>query len=156
MWWSHWTRPQLPSPMMSIQSHHLSHQKYFKSKFVTWVLYVAVVYLTPTDIGFKPSNVKYCSLRSAEAIDLICENIDSEKIKLPKIWIWDEMLWYLYLQDQIVMHNFSKSIIFGRILTLLADYELLQYTYSHPLTLRSGPMDHINGVLGTRGLSLYL
>jgi len=66
-----------------------------------------------------PSDVSARSLRASGAMALLCKQVDTDLIRLMGRWRSDEMLRYLHLQAQPVMHGFAEKMLQG------GDYSLL-------------------------------
>jgi len=66
-----------------------------------------------------PSDVSARSLRASGAMALLCKQVDTDLIRLMGRWRSDEMLRYLHLQAQPVMHSFAEKMLQG------GDYSLL-------------------------------
>ena len=86
---------------------------------ITKTLRDAVTYIG-ADLGFLPSEVSARSLRAAGATALLVANVDPDVIRLLGRWRSDEMLRYLHLSAEPVMHSFARKM-------LQADYQLVPH-----------------------------
>ena len=66
-----------------------------------------------------PNEVSARSLRSAGAMALLCAHVDSDTIRLLGRWRSDEMLRYLHVQAQPIMHQFSQRMLHAGSYTML-------------------------------------
>ena len=64
-----------------------------------------------TNLGIQPHEVSARSLRPAGAMALLCAHVDSDTIRLLGRWRSDEMLRYLHVQAQPIMHRFSQRML---------------------------------------------
>ena len=71
---------------------------------ISWTIKSAVTFYGP-DIGFTVKDVSARSICAEDAMDLICNGIDSKTIKLIGFWRGVKMLWYLHFQDEPIMRN---------------------------------------------------
>lgn len=86
---------------------------------ITKTLRDAVTYIG-ADLGFLPSEVSARSLRAAGATALLVANVDPDVIRLLGRWRSDEMLRYLHLTAEPVMHDFARQM-------LQAEYKLVPH-----------------------------
>jgi hypothetical protein len=61
-------------------------------------------------------------------IALLCTHVDSATIRLISRWRSDEMLPYLTVQAQPIMHNFSARMLIGGQRTLLSNVTIMVAT----------------------------
>ena len=77
---------------------------------ITKTLRDAVTYIG-ADLGFLPSEVSARSLRAAGATALLVARVDPDVIRLLGRWRSDEMLRYLHLSAEPVMHSFARKML---------------------------------------------
>ena len=77
---------------------------------ITKTLRDAVTFLG-VDLGFLPCEVSARSLRAAGATALLVANVDPDVIRLLGRWRSDEMLRYLHLTAEPVMHDFARQML---------------------------------------------
>ena len=77
---------------------------------ITKTLRDAVAYIG-ADLGFLPSEVSARSLRAAGATALLVARVDPDVIRLLGRWRSDEMLRYLHLSAEPVMHSFARKML---------------------------------------------
>ena len=88
-----------------------------KSSDITKLLRQAAAELPQYNL--RPSDISARSLRAAGAMALLCDMVDSDRIRLLGRWRSDEMLRYLHLQARPVMQDFATRMLSG------GDYSLL-------------------------------
>ena len=66
-----------------------------------------------TTLGISPTDISARSLRASGAMALLCAHVDHDTIRLVGRWRSDEMLRYLHVQAQPVMHDFARRMIAG-------------------------------------------
>jgi hypothetical protein len=65
-------------------------------------------------LGITAADISACSsLRASGAMALLCAHVDHDTIRLIGRWWSDEMLWYLHIQAQPVMPDFSRRMTHG-------------------------------------------
>jgi hypothetical protein len=96
---------------------------YVTASDITSTLRSSVAAIGPT-LGFAPADVSARSLRAAGAMALLCANVDPNTIRMLGRWRSDEMLRYLHLQAQPLMHNFAQRMLTGGHYTLLPNPQL--------------------------------
>ena len=69
--------------------------------------------------NLQPRDISARSLRAAGAMALLCDNVDSDRIRLLGRWRSDEMLRYLHLQAKPIMEGFAERMLQG------GNYQLL-------------------------------
>jgi hypothetical protein len=84
---------------------------------ITSTLRSSVAAIGPA-LGFAPADISARSLRAAGAMALLCANVDPNTIRMLGRWRSDEMLRYLHLQAQPLMHNFAQRMLEGGHYTL--------------------------------------
>ena len=62
-------------------------------------------------LGFTYKDISARSLRAAGDMALLFSGVDTDIISLIGCWRSDEMLWYLHVQADPIMRNYSKLII---------------------------------------------
>jgi hypothetical protein len=85
---------------------------YVTSSNLTSTIRSSVTAIGPA-LGFAPTDVSARSLRAAGAMALLCANVDPNTIRMLGQWRSDEMLRYLHLQAQPLMHNFAQRMLTG-------------------------------------------
>ena len=85
---------------------------------ITDALRLAVQTIGPS-LGFLETDITTHSLCAAGAMALLCAHVDSDTIHLLGHWQSDEMLWYLHVQAEPVMHDFSCYMLQHGTFTLL-------------------------------------
>ncbi len=80
---------------------------------ITTTLCASVTALGP-GLGFVAADISARSLRSAGAMALLCANVNMDTIRLVGCWCSDEMLRYLHMQAQPLMHNFAQRMLAHR------------------------------------------
>ena len=110
----------LPSQPLALYWHHPTNTLHrITPTDLTQLLRLAVQLLGPAH-GFLPNHISARSLRAAGAMALLCANIlDSDCIRLLGRWRSDEMLRYLHVQAEPIMHHFSSRMLAGGNFTLL-------------------------------------
>ena len=78
---------------------------------ITAHLNATVKLLAGTHLGFAYKDVSARSLQAAGAMALLCSSVDNDIISLIRCWRSDEMLWYLHVQAEPIMMNYSKIMI---------------------------------------------
>ena len=64
-----------------------------------------------THLGFTDKDVSAQSLQAAGAMTLLCSGVYNDILSLIGRWRRDKMLWYLHVQAEPIMRNFSKLMI---------------------------------------------
>ena len=78
---------------------------------ITAHLKATVKLFAGTHLGFTHHDVSARSLLAAGAMALLYSGVDNDIISLVGRWRSDEMMWYLHMQDEPIMRNFSKLMI---------------------------------------------
>jgi hypothetical protein len=76
------------------------------------------------NLGLQPSDISARSLRASGAMALLCAHVDHDTIRLVGRWRSDEMLRYLHVQAQPVMHDFSRRMVTGGHYSLIPNHNL--------------------------------
>jgi hypothetical protein len=105
------------TPLCLFYANHNAH--FVTSADITMLLRSAVRAIGSDHLGFLPDDISARSLRAAGAMALLCAHVDSDTIRLVGRWRSDEMLRYLHVQAQPVMHNFASKMLSGGSFTLL-------------------------------------
>ena len=79
------------------------------SVHVTQALRLAAAALLP-ELGIEPQDISCRSLRPGGATAMLCARIDLNIAKLVGRWRSDEMLKYLHVQADSLMHNYSRQM----------------------------------------------
>jgi hypothetical protein len=104
-------------------TYFTNHSFYVTASDITSTLRSAVVAIGPA-LGFAPTDISARSLRAAGAMALLCANVDPNTIRMLGRWRSDEMLRYLHLQAQPLMHNFAQRMLEGGHYTLLPNPQM--------------------------------
>ena len=78
---------------------------------ITAYLKATAKLLAGTHLGFTQKDVSARSLWVVGAIVLLCSGVGTDIISLIGSWRSDKMLWYLHVQAETIMSNYSKLII---------------------------------------------
>ena len=89
------------------------------SSDITAALRAAVTFIGPHIVGLTSSDITAKSLRASGAMALLVSKVDTDLIRLLGRWRSDEMLRYLHLQAEPIMHRFA------RLMVTHGDYHLL-------------------------------
>ena len=121
---SHGAPPNTPLSSYYDAQGNLQH---IKPAHITSALQDAVRFLNPTVLGFLPSDVTARCLRAAGANALLSAQVDSDHIRLLGRWRSDEMLRYLHLQAQPIMHRFAGLMLAGGNFVLIPNQQVPSY-----------------------------
>ena len=75
------------------------------------------------EFGIPPDSVSARSLRASGAMALLCDNVDSDLIRMLGRWRSDEMFRYLHLQAEPLMRSFAAQMLRGGNYSLLPPSE---------------------------------
>jgi len=98
-------------PICSYYDGPGKRRKEVTSKNITDLLKQAAAELPAYNL--KPADVTARSLRAAGAMALLCDDVDTDRIRLMGRWRSDEMLRYLHLQAQPLMEGFAERMLIG-------------------------------------------
>jgi hypothetical protein len=90
--------PVFANPRNEVYSTHVTHD-----------LHLAAAALF-TELGIAPGNISCRSLRPGGATAMLCARIDLNIARLVGRWRSDEMLKYLHVQTDSLMHNYSRQM----------------------------------------------
>jgi hypothetical protein len=79
----------------------------------------ASVIALSASLGFTSKEVSAHLLCTAGMMSLLCANVDSDTIQLLGCWTSNEMMCYLTVQVQAIMHDFASHMLQGGQYTLL-------------------------------------
>ena len=94
---------------------------------ITAHLKTIVKLLAVTHMGFTYKDFSARSLQAAGAMALLCSGVDNDIISLIEHGRSDKILWYLHVQAELIMRNFSKLIISHGNYNLLPHNEMPMY-----------------------------
>ena len=113
----HLKKHSAPPDITLCSYRHKGKWKEVTSKNITTLLRKAAADLPHYNL--RPCDISARSLRAAGAMALLCDSVDSDRIRLLGRWRSDEMLRYLHLQAKPIMDGFAERMLKG------GNYQLL-------------------------------
>ena len=89
-----------------------------KPTYISNTLRTAVTFIIPS-LGLKSSDVSTRYLQSTSTMDLLCNGVNSNIIKMIRLWRLDEMLLSLHVHAKPILKNFSSLSVRHGVYNLL-------------------------------------